>query len=93
MALGEIESPFLKGAQTYMYTGSQGKAEAPWESGSDLTAVLGGSPGKMNCSSLWGKNTGGKAHGNIHKHVFPWGWPFWENMAPPISTEKLQAKQ
>ena len=33
--------------QSFMYTRSQGKAETPQESGSDLTVVLGGSPGKM----------------------------------------------
>ena len=32
--------------QAFMCTGSQGKAEIPQESESDLTAVLGGSPGK-----------------------------------------------
>ena len=39
--------------QALTCTGSQGKAEAPQESGSDPTAVLGGSPGKegvtVNC--------------------------------------------
>ena len=42
--LGEMETPFLN-TQALMYTGSKGKAEAPWESGSDLTTVLGGSTG------------------------------------------------
>ena len=58
--------------QSFMCTGSQGKAEAPYESGSDLTAVLGGWPGKTgnDCDSLWGKNIGGKALGNINQSVF-----------------------
>ena len=52
--------------QAFMCTGSQGKAEAPQESGLNLTAVLGGSPGKTggDCGLLWGKDTGGKALGN-----------------------------
>ena len=51
-----------------MCTGSQGKAKAPQESGSDLTAVLGGSPGKTGSDYglLWGKVIGNKALGNIH---------------------------
>ena len=32
--------------QVFICTGSQGKAKSPWESGSNLTAVLGGHPGK-----------------------------------------------
>ena len=78
-----------------MCTGSQGKAEAPEESGSDLTSVLEGSHGKRegDCGSLWGKNIAGKALKNIHQHVFLYRWPFWENLAPVISTEKLQVKQ
>ena len=56
----------------FVCTGSQGKAEAPWESGLDLTAVLGGSPGKTggDCGLLWGKDIGGKGLGNIHQCVF-----------------------
>ena len=43
--------------QAFMCTGSHGKAETPQESGSDLTAILGGSPVKTrgDCGSLWGK--------------------------------------
>ena len=55
--------------QTFRCTGSQGKAEALLESGSDLTTVLGGSPGKTgsDCGSIWGKDTADKALGNIHQ--------------------------
>ena len=54
----------------------------------DLTAVLGGSPGKTGeCGLLWGKGIGGKALG---KCVFLWRWPFWENLAPPISKQAAQ---
>ena len=78
-----------------MDTGSQGKVEAPKESGSVLTAVLRVSPRKKrgDCSSLWGKDIGGKALRNIHQQAFLWRWPFWENLAPPIRAEKPQVKQ
>ena len=52
---GGNRDPILKRhTQTFMCTGSQGKAVAPQESGSDLTAGLGGSPGKTegDCGSL-----------------------------------------
>ena len=40
-------APLLKKrTQAFICTGSQGKAETPQESGSDLSVVLGGSPGK-----------------------------------------------
>ena len=78
-----------------MCTGSQGRVEALWESGLDLTTVLGGSPGKTGgeSDSLWGKEVGGKSLRSIHQHVFLWRWPFWKNPALPISSEKPQAKQ
>ena len=62
--------------QAIMCTGSQGKAEAPLECGLDLTAVLGGYPRKTggDCSSLWGKDIGGKSLGNIHQPVFLQRW-------------------
>ena len=88
--------PILKRhTQTLMCTGSQGKAKSPQESGSDLTAFLGGPPAKTGgeCDLLWGKGIGSKTLGNIHQPVFLWRWPFWENPAPPISPEKPQAKQ
>jgi len=80
--------------QVFMCTGSQGKAETPWEYGLDLTAVLGGSPGKT-----WGdwfavgKDIEGKDLGNIHWQLFLWRLPFWDCLAPPISAEKPQTKQ
>ena len=59
--------------QAFMSNGSQGEGGAPQESGSDLTAVLGGSPGKTggDCGSLQGRDIGSKALGNIHQHVPP----------------------
>ena len=43
--------------------------ETLWKSGADLTAVLGGSPGKTggDCGLLWGKGMGSKALGNIYQ--------------------------
>ena len=81
--------------QAFVCAGSQGKAEASWESGLDLTAALGGSPGKTggDCGLLWGKDIGSKALGNIHHCMFLWRWPFWQSLALLISTEKPQAKQ
>ena len=58
--------------QAFMCTGSEGKAETPKESGSDLIALLRGSPGKTGggCGSLWVKDTGGKGLWNNHQCVF-----------------------
>ena len=57
---------------TFMCLGSQGRVEALWESGLDLTAVLGGSLGKTggDCGLLWGKDAGGKGLRSIHWRVF-----------------------
>ena len=95
MELEEMETTLLKGTQTFRCTRSQGKAKSPYESGSDLTAVLGGSPGKMvgECGLLWEKGIGSKALGNIQQCAFLWRWAFWENLAPLISAEKPQGKQ
>ena len=92
---GNGDSDLERCTQTFMCTGSQGKVKPPQEPGSGLTAVLGGSPEKTggDCGSLWGKDIGDKALGNIPQDAFLWRWPFWENLAPPISTEKPQAKQ
>ena len=90
-----METPFLKGTQTFKCTGSQGKAKPPQEFGWDVTAILGGSLGKSggDCGSLWAKDIGGKVLRNIHQYALLWRWPFWGDMAPPISTEKPQDKQ
>ena len=73
MGLGETETPFLKGRHTQasMCTGSQGKTETTWESMSDQTAVLEGSPGKTggDCGALLEKDIGGKVLRN-HQCVF-----------------------
>ena len=92
MEPGEIETPFLKGAHGLSCTlGPRAKQRLQ----RNLTVLRGGSPRKTgsDCGSLWGKDIGGKVLPNIHHPVFLWRWPFWENLAPPTSTEKLHAKQ
>jgi len=37
------------------------------------------------CGLLRGKDIESKALGNIQQHACLWRWPFWENLAPPIS--------
>ena len=73
--------------QGFMCTGSQGKAKAPQESGSDLTAVLAGSPGKTGVNVAYCEGTALKAKlsGIFGSLAFLWRWPFWQNLAPPIS--------
>ena len=51
---GNGDSILERHTQGFMCTGSQGKAETPQESGSDLTAVLGGSPGKTGVNVAHG---------------------------------------
>lgn len=54
------DSTLERRTQAFMGSGSQGKAEILKEHGSDLPAVLEGSPGKTGCDCglLWGKDTG-----------------------------------
>ena len=88
---GNRDTIFERCTQFFMCARSQGKAEAPWESGLDLTSALGGSPEKTGRDYcwLWRKDIGSKAH----QHVLLWKWPFWESLGLPISAEKSQAKQ
>ena len=74
--LGETKTQ--RCTQAFMCTGSQSKAEIPKESGSDVTAVRGGFPGKTggDCGSLWGKDIGRKGLGTNHQPVLPKRWPF-----------------
>ena len=70
---GENGDPILeRHTQAFMFTGSQGTAEAPQESGSDLTAFLGGSPGKIGgwLQLMWGEGHWRQSLGNIHQCVF-----------------------
>ena len=58
--------PILKRCtQTFTCTGSQGKAKSPRESGSNLTAVLGGHPGKtgVNVACCEGRTLKAKLSG------------------------------
>ena len=62
--------PILKRrTQTFTCTGSQGKAKSPRESGSNLTAVLGGHPGKtgVNVAYCEGRTLKAKALRNIQQ--------------------------
>ena len=70
--------------QTSTCTGSQGKAESPWESGSTLTTVLGGHPGKsgVNVAYCEGRTLKAKLLGIFSSHTFLWRWPFGENARP-----------
>ena len=63
---GGNRDPILKRrTQTFMCTGSQGKAKSPWESGSNLTTVLGGHPGKtgVNMACCEGRTLKAKPSG------------------------------
>ena len=59
---GNRDSIFERYTQAFMGTRSQGKAEIPQESGSELPVVHGESPEKTggDYGSLWGKDIGGK---------------------------------
>ena len=81
---GGNRDPILKRCtQTFMCTEFQGKAKSPRESGSNLTAVLGGHPGKtgVNVACCEGKTLKAK----LSAAAFLWRWPFWENLDPPHS--------
>ena len=85
---GAKGDPMLKRhTQIFTCTGSQGKAKSPQESGSNLTVVLGGHPGKIGVNVAWceGRTLKAKLSGIFSSHAFLWRWPFWENLAPPIS--------
>ena len=83
---GNRDSILERHTQAFMCTG-QGKAETPWESGSDLTAVLGGYPGKTggDCGLLWGKDIGSKGLRNNHQHELLWGAILEKSPPPPAS--------
>ena len=93
IGLGKMETPFLKGTHRHSY------ALCPQELQSIHNYLcqtwlhfLGGFPGR-NRGWLWlvvGEGIGSKALGNTHQHASLWRCPFWENLAQPISAEKLQ---
>ena len=69
-----------------MSTGAQGKAET----GSDLMAVLGGSPGKIRGDRglLWQKDIRGKGLKNNHQHCATIEVPIFEKSGPPTRAEQ-----
>ena len=79
--------------QTCTCTGSQGKAKAPEESGSDLTAVLEGSPGKTGgeCGLLWGRALEAKL-GNNNQRASLWRWPVGKIWPHPSAVRSPRPK-
>ena len=80
--------PILKRrTHTFTYTRSQGRARSPQEPRSNLTTVLGEHPGKtgVNMACCEGRTLKAKLSGIFSSHAFLWRWPFWENLALPIS--------
>ena len=69
MGLGETKTPFLKGAHRLSRALGPRAKQSPWESGSNLTAVLGGHPGKtgVNVACCKGGDIENKALGNIQQ--------------------------
>ena len=96
MGLGEMETPFFKGAHRLSYALDPREKQSlqrnlDWTRFQFLEDLLGKQGG--DCGSLWGKDIGCKALRNMHQHVFLRRWPFCENLASPISAEKPQATQ
>ena len=94
MGLGGMGTPFVKGTHRLSCTLGPRAKQSLYESGSKLTSFWWTSwENSSECGLWWGKDIGSKALGNIHQCAFLWRWPFGENLAPPNSTEKPQAKQ
>ena len=66
---GNGDSTLERCTKAFMSTGSQCKAETPWEYGSYLPAVSGRSPGKIrsDCGLLPGEDIGSKGLGNNYQ--------------------------
>ena len=82
---GGNRDPILKRhTQTFTCTGSQGKEKSPWESGSNLTVVLGGHSEKtgVNVACFEGRTLKAKLSGIFSSSAFLWRWPFWEKSGP-----------
>ena len=95
MGLGEMETPFLKGTQTFICTGSKGKAKPAQESGVDLTAVLGGHSEKtgVNVSCCVGRALEAKLLGifiSMHFSRRGHSEKIWPHLS--VSAEKPQGK-
>ena len=81
MGLGETETPFLKGTHRFSRALGPRAKQSPWESGSNLTTVLGGHPGKTGVNvACEGGTLQAKFLGIFSSHAFLWRWPFWENL-------------
>ena len=87
--------PILKRCtQTFMCTGpGQSKISIGIWVKPDYSSWRTSWENRGECGLLWGKDIGSKDLRSIQHCALPWRWPFWENLAPPISTEKPQAKQ
>ena len=88
--------PILKRCtQTFTCTESQGKAKSPRESGSNLTAVLGGHPGKtgVNVACCEGRTLEAKLSGIFSSCLSLEVAILGKSGHQLISTEKLQGKQ
>ena len=88
MGMGEREFPFLKSTHRLSHAlGPREKQCLHRNLGQTLTAVLGGHPGKtgVNVASCEGGTLEAKLSGIFRSSAFLWRWPFWENLAPPVS--------
>ena len=92
---GGNETPFLKGTHRLSRAlGSRAKQSLQRNLVKpDCSSWRTSWENRGECGLLWGKDIGSKALRNIQQHAFLWRWPFWEDLASPISTEKPQAKQ
>ena len=86
---GDGEPILKRHTRTFTCTGSQGKAKSPWKSRSNLTTVLGGHPEKtgVNVAFCEGRTLKAKLSGIFSSHAFLCRWPFWNNLAPPITQQ------
>ena len=77
--------------QTFMCTGSQGKAKSPEESGSNLTAVLGGPPGKtgVNVACCEGRTLKAKLSGIFSSMPFSGGGHFGKTWPKPSVSQSV----
>ena len=92
---GNGDTILKRRTQTFTCTGSQDKAKSPWESESNLTALLGGHPGKtgVNMACCEGRTLEAKLLGIFSSMPFSGGGHFGKNLVPPVSAEKPQGKQ
>ena len=70
---GDRDPTLKRPTQTFTCAGSQSKAKSPWESGSNLTTVLGGQPGKtgVDVSCCEGRSLEAKLSGIFSSCLSP----------------------